>query len=140
MSRTVRLAILALPAVIVLAACSSGNQHTTSSVATPAATVSTAAATTTPLRRGEINDQDKVLLSQLDDYWLSTPRADLIQAGEKSCTMMRENMKLDAIAMLSGGKVENGSVTADAASLNHAATFLHAAATAYCPDQLTGVN
>lgn len=136
MKRVMRVAILAALAAPVVA-CTTSNQQ----AAAPSTTIAaTPAAATTTMRRGEINDQDKVLISQLDAYWLKTPRADLIQAAEKACTMMRAGQKMEMIAILSGGKVEGGSVTADTTELGHAATFIHAAATAYCPDQLTGVN
>lgn len=133
-----RIAAAAIAAIAFsLVACSSSAERpaSTSSAQAPAS-----AASTTTIRRGEISDQDRVLISQLDAYWLATPRADLIQAAEKACTMMRAGQKLDLLATLAGGKVEGGSVTADAAKIEHAATFVHAAATAYCPDQLTGVN
>lgn len=94
------------------------------------------------MRRGEITDQDKAFLSQLDDYWTkSTDRADLLQAGDTACARMREGQKLEVIAALSSGRVEGDAVVgATGENLSHAANLIHAAAVAYCPDQLTGVR
>jgi hypothetical protein len=127
--------LVAAAAIALLAGCSSDPVVTT---ATP---VTTAAPTTT-MQRGAITDQDRVFLAQLNDHWTrGIDRGQLFDAGEKACAQMRAGEKLQVIAIMSGGeKQPDGSVRAASAGLNNAANFVYAAALAYCPDQLTGVN
>ncbi|WP_305779803.1 DUF732 domain-containing protein [Nocardia nova] len=122
--------------VVALAGCAdSGDRADTATFASHSSTPSP-----TP-RRGEISDQDRVFISQLSDYWLrSVDRADLIEAGEVACRRMRGGEKLQVIAQLADGTIDGNSVRADATKLEHTADFLHAASTAYCPDQLSGVK
>ncbi len=127
--------------IVVMAAVATGC-GTESATESKSTTTTTTTAATTTLRRGDITDQDRAFLAQLEDYWTeSTNRADLLQAGETACARMREGQKLEVIAALSSGRVEGGAVVgATGENLSHAANLIHAAAVAYCPDQLTGVR
>ncbi|PPJ31727.1 hypothetical protein C5E41_07520 [Nocardia nova] len=123
-------------AVVAIAGCADSSDR--ADTATSASHSSTPSPTP---RRGEISDQDRVFISQLSDYWLrSVDRADLIEAGEVACRRMRGGEKLQVIAQLADGTIDGNSVRADATKLEHTADFLHAASTAYCPDQLSGVK
>lgn len=92
--------------------------------------------------RGSITDADRVFLSQLSDHWKNgIDRGELFRAGESACARMRAGQKMQVIQIMSDGEMQpDGSLKADATGLANAASFVHAAATAYCPDQLSGVN
>ncbi|MFE7744444.1 DUF732 domain-containing protein [Nocardia sp. NPDC057455] len=83
-----------------------------------------------------------MFLSLLDDHWKTgIDRGQLFEAGDSACKQMRAGQKMALIAMLADGEVQpDGSVHASGDKLGEAANFIHAAASAYCPDQLTGVN
>lgn len=122
-------------AVVAIAGCANSGDRADTVLVSQSSTPSPTS------RRGEISDQDRVFISQLSDYWLrSVDRADLIEAGEVACRRMRGGEKLQVIAQLADGTIDGNSVRADATKLEHTADFLHAASTAYCPDQLSGVK
>lgn len=122
-------------AVVAIAGCANSGDRADTVLVSQSSTPSPTS------RRGEISDQDRVFISQLSDYWLrSVDRADLIEAGEVACLRMRGGEKLQVIAQLADGTIDGNSVRADATKLEHTADFLHAASTAYCPDQLSGVK
>lgn len=130
--------LVAAAAIAMLTGCGSDPAPVAVTTTVPVTTV----APTTALQRGAITDQDRVFLSQLNDHWTrGIDRGQLFDAGEKACAQMRAGQKLQVIAIMSDGeKQPDGSVRAASAGLNNAANFVYAAALAYCPDQLTGVN
>src|SRR5690606_13174564 len=121
--RRIAVALAGIAIAATLPGCGSSEPATAVTSSSPP---STATATTT-MRRGEITDQDKAFLAQLDDYWKnSVDRADLLQAGDTACARMREGQKLEVIAALSSGRVEGGAVVgATGENLSHAANLIH---------------
>lgn len=133
-------AVLAAAAITLLAGC--GQDTAAHPLAATSTARTTTASPTTTARRGDITDKDRVFLSQLDAHWTTgIERGQLFEAGESVCSKMRAGQKLEVLRILSHGETQSdGSVNADATSLGQAANFVHAAAVAYCPDQLSGIN
>ncbi|QBP29762.1 hypothetical protein SEA_TYPHA_107 [Mycobacterium phage Typha] len=115
--------------VTALVGCSAAGQ-------TPQAATTATTTVTTTMARGAISDQDRVFLSQLQsdqEVWERefsfVPRDVLIQAGERTCTAMKRSKT---------GALQEGLDVG--LHVEAVAALMHAAATAYCPDQLTGVQ
>lgn len=120
----------------VVACCGSPERVAVTSTATVTVGSSGVAAPQTSLRRGEINDQDRVFLASLqsssdwEGFFSTVPRADLLDAGEKICGKFERDGKVPTLKSL----LDTGF------DISQATSLMYAAATAYCPQNLSGVQ